>query len=134
MFLTVDHDPIRILLIVPHKGSRFCNQFYKQIYSKQWIPLILIKTLVRTFVFLWQVTKCTFRTNTLRPTPFEFGSFEILLLLRNFFVIKYFPLTAMLNYCTYQVFYIEKNKWQSEIWNINYRQDEDEMKLYLVRF
>ena len=40
--------------------------------------------------------------------PFKFGSFQILPLLRNFFVIKYFPLIAMLNYLTYQVFYIEK--------------------------
>ena len=47
--------------------------------------------------------------NTLTIVPFEFGSFKILWLLRNFFVIKYFPLTAMLNYLTYQVFYIEKN-------------------------
>ena len=50
--------------------------------------------------------------HTLRPMPFVFGPFEILPLLRNFFVIKYFPLTAMLNYLTYQVFYIayiEKN-------------------------
>ena len=47
--------------------------------------------------------------STLRPLPYEFCPFEILQLLRNFFVIKYFPLTAMLNYLTYQVFYIEKN-------------------------
>ena len=47
--------------------------------------------------------------NTLRSVPFESGSFQILPLLRIFFVIKYFPLTAMLNYITHQVFYIKKN-------------------------
>ena len=46
---------------------------------------------------------------TLRPVHFQFDPFKILLLLRNFFVIKYFPLTAMLNYLTYWVSYIEKN-------------------------
>ena len=46
---------------------------------------------------------------TLRPGLFEIGPFEISPLSRNFFVIKYFPLTAMLNYLTYQVFSIEKN-------------------------
>ena len=47
--------------------------------------------------------------NTLRPMPFEFGSFKILPLLRNFFVIKNFALTAMFNYVTYRVFYTKKN-------------------------
>ena len=45
---------------------------------------------------------------TLRPIPFEFSSFKISPLLRSFFVIKYFPLTAMLNYLTYEAFYIKK--------------------------
>ena len=43
---------------------------------------------------------------TLRPRFSKIGPFEIFPLLRNFFVFRYFPLTAMLNYLTYQVFYI----------------------------
>ena len=45
----------------------------------------------------------------LRPVPLKFGPFEISPLMRNFFVIKYFPLTAVLNYLTYWVLYIKKN-------------------------
>ena len=44
----------------------------------------------------------------LRPGLFEISPFMISSLSRNFFVIKYFPLMAKLNYLTYQIFYIEK--------------------------
>ena len=46
---------------------------------------------------------------TLRLVSFKFSLFKISLLSRNFFVSKYFPLTAVLNYLTYWVFYIKKN-------------------------
>ena len=52
---------------------------------------------------------------TLKPMPFGFGPFVILQLSRNFFVIKYFPLTAMFSYLTYWVFYIAYIKKMSYI-------------------
>ena len=47
-------------------------------------------------------------TVTLRSRLSKLGPYEIFPLSRNFFVIKYFPLTVMLNYLTYWVSYIEK--------------------------